>query len=348
MIGTDLLLDVVIVEVAVLIVALAALFGHGLFLHLRELRYGRLVKQGRRILGEALQGSVSDEEVRSLSRMPTDVQLRLFLEVAPALLGLDRQRLAGLAARIGLDSAAEKQLSHRAWWRRLRALRVLTLIDAGSEKAAASLDDDVPEVAAQAADWSAEHPTPEIIEKLILMLADERVMCRFAVQDALLRIGGPTITPLATFLRLSDDGLLPALRVAAKLADPAFLEGSLRLSEHPDAGVRVAAAEVLGGLGGREAADRLLALLGDESSDVRSAAAKALGYMGYWPAAPELARSLSDNEWDVRRAAGGSLARLGAPGLLMLRKASGGEDRFASDMALHILDLTERTERVGA
>lgn len=345
MIGTDLLFDVFIVEVAILMVALVTLFGHAIFLNLRESRFDRLVAEGRQILANALQDEAPPDQVATLSKMPGDVQLRLFEEIAPALLGIDRRRLARLAQQIGLDAAAERQAKHRAWWRRLRALRVLTLVDAPSEVAPLLLKDEVPEVAAQAADWASEHPTPAIVEQLILMLADDRVLCRFSVQDALLRIGAPAIAPLAEFLDLSDDGLLPALRVARRLADPAFLDGAERLSRIEDGRTRAEAVRVLGSLGGRRAADRLTELLDDPEEEVRAAAAEALGYMGHWAASPQLVRAMSDAAWSVRRAAGLSLSRLGAPGNLMLRKTLTSGDAFASDMANHILDLSSPSAR---
>lgn len=344
MIEIGLLWKVITAEVLAFCVAVVLILGHGLALIAREKRYKRLVHRGRNILAAALEGHVGEEAVEDLARMPVDVQLRLFSEVAPILLGSDRKRLGRLGERVGLAAAADEHALDKRWWRRLRALRVLTLIDADSKVAPLLLKDRVADVAAQAAEWASEHPSPEVIDELVRMLSHERVLCRHAVKDALLRIGRPSIAPLAHALETWGDGTLAALQVAARLGDPSFLQGTLRLSRSEDDEIRTAAAATLGGLAGRSAADRLVEMLEDPSPGVRAATATALGHMGHWPAAPALANAMVDPAWEVRRSAGLALARLGAPGSLMLRKVTRGGDGYAADMARHVLDLSGRSE----
>jgi hypothetical protein len=63
--------------------------------------------------------------------------------------------------------------------------------------------------------------------------------------------------------------------------------------------------------------------------------------MQHWQAASSLANGLRDRTWRVRRESGLALRAIGAPGVLFLRRALKGDDRFAADMAQQVLDLPE-------
>ncbi len=175
---------------------------------------------------------------------------------------------------------------------------------------------------------------------MLKMLADPATQARFAVQDALLRMGAIVAEPLAEFLEThSGSPAESGLRVAGALAEARFLPAALRLSTADEAGVRVAAANLLGAIGSAASAERLTELLKDPDSSVRGAAANGLGRMQHWPAASQLAESLRDRTWRVRRDAALALRAIGAPGVLFLRRALKGDDAFAADMAQQILDL---------
>ena len=202
------------------------------------------------------------------------------------------------------------------------------------------LADPNPAVRAQAAEWAAAQPSPSVISIMLTMLADPATQARFAVQDALLRMGVTIADPLASFLETHSG--LPAeagLRVAEALAETRFLPAALRHSASEDVGVRCAAANLLGAISGADSAARLTELLKDSDSLVRAAAAHGLGRMQHWPAASQLAGCLRDPAWRVRRNAGLALRALGAPGALFLRRALKGDDPFAADMSQQVLDL---------
>jgi hypothetical protein len=129
------------------------------------------------------------------------------------------------------------------------------------------------------------------------------------------------------------------LEIATRLVASRFLDPVLALCQHPAPHIRSLAALFLGALGGTMGIERLFTLLTDSDADVRAAAARALGRLGHWPAASRLAPLLRDRVWAVRREAGLALRTLGAPGLLFLRRSLADGDRFAADMARHILDL---------
>jgi len=158
----------------------------------------------------------------------------------------------------------------------------------------------------------------------------------------LLRMGNVIAIPLASFLETHSGRSAEAgLRVAESVAVPGFLAPALRHSSADDAGVREAAAKLLGGIAGADAGARLTEMLGDDDSNVRAAAASALGRMKYWQAGTMLAGRLRDQRWRVRREAGLALRALGAAGVLFLRRALKGDDRFAADMAEQVLELPE-------
>jgi HEAT repeat protein len=102
---------------------------------------------------------------------------------------------------------------------------------------------------------------------------------------------------------------------------------------------RARAAALTGAIGGRAAVETLVRLLHDPAAEVRASAAHALGKLEHWPAAASLAALLRDPAWDVRRAAALALRAMGAPGLLLLRRSTSDEDRFARDIARQALEL---------
>jgi HEAT repeat protein len=204
------------------------------------------------------------------------------------------------------------------------------------------LSDPHASVRAQAAEWAGAQPSAPIISTMLTMLADPATQARFAVQDALMRMGSIVGEQLAAFLETHEGQPAEAgLRVAEAIGGPNFRPAALRLSANEDAPVRVAAANLLGAIGDAASAERLAALLKDPDSQVRAAAAHGLGRMQHWPSASQLAECLRDSTWHVRRNAGFALRAIGAPGALFLRRALKGDDRFASDMAQQVLDLPE-------
>lgn len=341
MISTSLLTQVAVIEACVLALAILLFFGRGALLDRRVRRSSGPLARGRVLMTRVLEEGLTPAEEAEIAAMEWGVRLRLFAELAPMLAGADRLVLSDLARRVGVTNQAEAECRSPKWHRRLRGVRILTMVGADSSAAVDLLDDENTEVAAQAAQWAAEHPSPHVVEKLAEMLGDDRTLCRFTVQDSLLRLGSMSVPSLARLLAEGQDGLIPALRVAAKIGDARFMEGAQRLSAHDLPEVRAEAAALLGALGGGEPAARLLEMLRDADEAPRAAAARALGRMGQWPAAPKLAQKLTDPSWEVRRAAGLALSSLGAPGILILQRALTSEDAFAADMARHILDVHE-------
>jgi HEAT repeat protein len=325
--------------------AVAALFGHGLWLRISEAWARRRIEDGRTSLytlmrsGSGVPGGVRERCVEQLRRLPPRLQIRLVLSLARSLEPSAATPLCRVAEEIGLTGRAERDCRSRLWWRRLEGARLLTLLGADDRALPRLLDDPHPAVRRQAVEWAADDPVPGMVDGLVALL-ERPGADRFSAQDALLRAGSVAVEPLARLLEADEaPGTDAALRVAAALAHPRFTQPAIRLCSATDAGIRAAAAELLGSIGGEEGTVVLAELLDDGDPAVRAAAARSLGRLRYWASAPKLAGRMRDTSWQVRRAAGLALRAVGPPGLLVLRKMRSDANNFAADMARQVLDL---------
>ncbi|HEV7839735.1 MAG TPA: HEAT repeat domain-containing protein [Gemmatimonadaceae bacterium] len=336
------LLDIVMwIELGLLVLAVVVFFAHGVWLFASQKRFLRDMTAARDSLARVLtRGTVNVEEIEVLRRIPRDAQAAAFLEASRNVTGAGKERLRFVAREIALLDRARKLCENRRWTRRLRGARILARMDVTDPIVEKLLGDSNPAVRAQAAEWAASHPSPGVISIMLTMLADPATQARFAVQDALLRMGSEVVEPLEAFLETHTGSPAESgLRVAEALAETKFLPAALRHSASDEVGVQTAAANLLGAIGGAAAAARLTELLKDPDSLVRAAAAHGLGRMQHWPAAAQLAECLRDPTWRVRRDAGLALRAIGAPGALFLRRALKGNDPFAADMSQQVLDL---------
>ena len=334
------------IEAAVVAFGLAVFFGRAGWLRLTERWRARRLALG----SDALQAALDDDdhplELAPLASLPRRVQITLLAGVAPSLAGESRRRLTHAAEQLGLLRHAAKRCRSWWWWRRLQGARLFTLLGSGEDSVPALLGDRHPEVRAQAARWAIEHHDDEILERLLEMLDRDDASTRFAVTDALIRIGRAVTERLARHLAApAGRSRVPALEVAVALADPVLLPVGLDLCKDDTPEVRALAARLVGALGGGAGTDVLVRMLGDDAPEVRAAAARALGKAGHWPAAAALAEMLGDRSWEVRRQAGIALRSLGSPGMLFLRRALSADDPFAADAARQMLDMPDSSTR---
>jgi hypothetical protein len=330
---------------SVLLVMLGLLLGHAVWLTQSNLRSRHLLEGGRRALSSLLDLDGADEEpLARLRSLPRRLQIRLLAEAALPLAGAHRDRLTEIYERLGVVDWAGRACSSRVWWKRLRAVRVLTLLRTGGDYVRPLVEDRHPLVRAQAIEWCAVRPDPALVHSLLDHLGDASRLCRFTVQDTLLRIGPAVADPLrARLLEPEGPGTRNGLRVATGIADPRFLEPALLHSASKHAATRTSAATLLGAVAGEAAVDRLVALLTDEDPGTRAAAASALGEMGQWTAAHAVAKLLRDPVFPVRRAAGLALRSMGSPGEIFLRRYRADPDPGAAGIARQILDLPPRS-----
>lgn len=346
MITANLIIDVLIGEAALLSGCILTFVVHGCWLWwYRRWSRPRLAK-ARSVLAFGLGSpSLPTLQLHLPQRLSAGLQVRLLVDLARNLHGFGRHRLSEMAYELGLIERAERRCLSRFWWRRLEGARHLTVTEAGEKVVPTLLRDRHPSVRAQAAEWAADHPTPEVIAGLLFLLNDDDVSSRFTVQDSLMRMGSVVVDPLVEYIWThSGHAIEAALRVAAGLADPRFLAVALARCSDESPKVRALAANVVGAIGGINGTEVLMGILADADPRVRASAARALGKLTHWPAAPALIPLLRDRYWIVRREAGLALRALGAPGTLFLRRTLSDQDHFAADMARQVLDLPDTTE----
>jgi len=328
-------------EVMLLVLAFVMYFAHGAWLYFHQRRDERLITGARELLARLLTRSTVDPaEVETLAGLPRRIQVAVFLELSSNVSGTGRERLRFLAGETSLLRRARAFCHSWRWGLRLRGARILARMDVADPVVEQLLRDGQPAVRAQAAEWGAAQPSLPVVHELLNMLADPETLARFAVQNALLRMGAIVVEPLATYLATNAGEPAEAgLRVAEALAGPRFLPAGIRFSTDHDPALRTNAANLLGAIGDAAGASQLVQMLSDRSPDVRAAAARGLGRMRHWQAATILAQGMRDPAWRVRRESGMALRAIGAPGVLLLRRTLKGDDAFAADMAQLILDL---------
>lgn len=330
-------------EGVVLFFSLLILFGHAWLAGRREKRWSVPLQRGRMAILEVVRnGRPTKPDEQLLRDLPVRLQVRLFTEIVPSITGQSRDHLARLAQHIGLVPVAERMAVARDWRDRLHGVRLLAAVGGGANVVPGLLDDPDPAVRAEAVEWAASNPTPELIDRMVSLLPRTDRYGSFVVRDSLLRVGEAVVPTLARYLeKHSGRNAEPALDVAAGIPDVRFAPAALRLCRDPLPHVRARAAALAGAVGSEESVGVLQTLVSDDDAEVRAAAAAALGRLGHWPSATVIAPLLRDRAWIVRSQSALALRALGSPGLLYLRKGLSDEDPFAADIARQVLDLPE-------
>ncbi len=285
------------------------------------------------------QHSDLEDSAQAVKKLPQPERLRLIGGLTLHLAGEDQVRLLALADATGLMETASSGCRDHRWWVRLQGVRTLVTLGKADQIPETLVRDPHYLVRAEAAYLWTSRGT-EGIASLIELLGEPSMVARFTVQDALLRMGQAVGEPLSKFLAKEEQaGTLPALEVASRLAHPATLIAILNLANSEDAEIRTASAKALGGLGGKDAQDKLLHLLDDVNPEVRVAAAEAVGVLSDWKATAKLATLLSDENWPVRKAAGLALIQTGPPGKLYLTRYAREDKSMAGIMSRYVLAL---------
>ncbi|MGD0312570.1 MAG: HEAT repeat domain-containing protein [Acidimicrobiales bacterium] len=335
---------------ATLIVIMLVVIGSAILAVLTTVAVSSLV-QAHRIRREpsveparlALVAALSGDDSRAmelfpgLDRFSRRSIIATMLDLAPSVKGTSRLVLVSLGEQIGVLEQARRGVHGRRWSVRLYSARVLTAFGVESESLLALFSDRAPEVRTQAATWCAATPSSQGIACLVAQLADRDGQCRFAAQDALIRIGLPVFEALMGALdSASAEVAVRILIVAAAVGDERSFGRVEALVSDPSSEVRALSAAVLASTGSPEAGSLLVTLLDDDSDEVVLAAAAGLARLCYWPAAASVERVLSHTSWELRRQAIVTLSALGAPGLILLR-AQASDRGPAADMASQAL-----------
>jgi HEAT repeat protein len=335
------LVVVMLISICAAIAAVLITVAVSSFLQAHRDRLEPSLGDGRQAVVNALSGDGSkvEEALQCLRQFPERYITGVMLDLAPSVTGTSRTVMISLAEKIGLLRRARSGVRSRRWSRRLYAARVFTAFGIESDDLDTLVTDRSPEVRAQAARWCVATPTPSAIAHLIGLLNDVDGRCRFAAQDALIRVGLPGSASLLSALSASTgEASIRILRVAAAMGDDRFYEQAHALTTDPSSGIRSMAVAVLARTGNPHAGPTLVGMLNDESSDVALAAAEGLAKLGYWRGAPQVEKLLGHESWDVRKQAGLTLLALGAPGAVLLRATAPG-DGPAAEMAVRALQV---------
>ena len=187
MISFTLLQHIVLVQGILLAVSLGLFFAHRLWLAWYGRRYQPLLERTQATIDTVVLGGTAlpPTEYEWLCALPVRLQIRLFTHLAPSLSGAKKQQLTELAHALGLLARAATRCRSQWWWRRLQGARLFTLLGGGEHVVPLLFLDRAALVRAQAAEWAVEHPTPAVINALLLLLGDAESLCRLAAQDAL-------------------------------------------------------------------------------------------------------------------------------------------------------------------
>ncbi|MEA3400670.1 MAG: HEAT repeat domain-containing protein [Armatimonadota bacterium] len=172
------------------------------------------------------------------------------------------------------------------------------------------------------------------VQPLIGRLKDGRPEVRAAAAQALGALGDPAAAqPLATLLLTNRRGATAEIAEAlVKIGQPAIAPLTPAL-DHPEAAVRLVAAETIATIGTSDAVLPLGKALTDPEVKVREAAADALRNLADRRVLHQLIAALGDSESRVYYAARDALARMGEPAIPALLGALGSANTRVAYMA---------------
>lgn len=338
------------VEGLILAACLLLLVGRTVWLRRETLQWEPQLHEVRVGLIQALESGApaADCDVPGVRVLPRRIQIRLFIDLAERLSGSRLQELTNLARRLAIVQHGEHLCRSRRWPRRIRGIRLLTALGEGEHLIPSLFHDPSPIVRSEVTHWAADHPSPAAIEEVLRALTDEDGFCRFAAHNALHRMGAAAVRPLERYIASQTGAALErAMAVAASLGHEEFSELAGKLVDHDSPSIRKLALDTLARAGDLQSVPLVLNRLNDPEPSVRRAAVRTLGHLHCWQTAPTLGLLLADPVWAVRQETGTVLRSLGAPGVLVLRRALANSDRFVADMARHVLgrpSLKARTE----
>jgi hypothetical protein len=328
-------------EAVLLAALLAFLFAHALWSGWQRKRKELAHIAGQAAIAAWLDDPISEaESATTLRRLPLDVRVALCVQSAPSLPEAKQERLRSTAEKTGVTRHALKLLTSWWWWRRVQGARVLMQLGYreffGFEPPL--LRDRHPMVRAQGALCATLHPSPDIIEELLVLLNDKNSECRFGAQYALRRIGAAAVEPLTHYLS-QHKGVttVSALQMAVGLADARMTGPAIRLCEDASPVVREWAARLLGAIGDSRTASPLLVLLEDSEPGPRAAAALSLGRLGHPQAAPALYSLLHTGPQPMQKEAAQALSALGPEGRKYLQLALDEGANLAVDTPAQLL-----------
>jgi hypothetical protein len=266
----------------------------------------------------------------------------ILLRLAIDLRGDTGDAIAGLYQRLGLFEADAARLRSWSVTRRARAAVDLGLIRArGALPVLLRAIEDRNTRVRQAATWAiGQVADREALIVLIRLLGDPSAAVARRAQEVLAERGREIEEALLSYAGESGnrDGRLRAIELLGWLRVAGAVELLLRLVTDPDLEIRVKAVKAAAAIGDPRFLEPFHDALEDPQWEVRCQAARGLSVLGSPLSVSRLSRALRDSQWWVRFYAAVALAEVGAVGEVALTEAVESGPPAARDMARYVLE----------
>lgn len=319
--------------------------------HRRAQHIHRSLLAGVNLLREPLRVLMMREDegqslAAALAGLPPDIATSLLLRMTGSRLGGEElQELAPLLRGAKWVDDVLARGSSRTWWRRMHAARLLVVVGSPRDRPliARLLVDPHPAVASAATELIGPHGDAAIIKSVMRTLPSLPATVRQQRMRALRSHAAESTALLVPLLEQpqSDENLRVWVHLAEILGTPEALVAVVRHAWHPNPSVRATVARALRSCFLPAGIETSHVLLHDDDWTVRAAAARALGGLGATQAVADLELAMQDEFWWVRFRSALALRGLGASGEASLENAARSTDRYASDMAVVVLGLSE-------
>jgi HEAT repeat protein len=275
---------------------------------------------------------------RTDRRVVRDVLLQLALDLR----GEDAEHIARLYWRLGLLDLDLARLGSRRPGRRTAAAANLeTLAIPGTLRCLLPLLDDRDTHARMAAVRAAGRiGSREALAALVPRLGDASPSVSRQAQDILAESGRGVADEIRTYLRATDSrrAQYAAVELLGWFRAPESAELLLDLMGAGDAELRIKAVKAAAAIGDPRFLDSFHALLADPRWELRAQAAKGLGGLGSPASIPALKGLLADPQWWVRYSAALALADQGVAGEVALEDALADPRPVVRDIPRYVLE----------
>lgn len=275
---------------------------------------------------------------RSDRRVVRDVLLRLALDLR----GDDAEHIARLYWRLGLlDIDLARLRSRRPGRRAAASANLETLAIPGTLRFLLPLLEDRDTHARMAAVRAAGRiGSRDALAALVPRLGDPSPSVARQAQDILAESGRVVADEIRTYLRATDSrrAQCAAVELLGWFRAPESVDLLLDLVGARDAELRIKAVKAAAAIGDPRFLESFHALLADPRWEVRAQAAKGLGALGSPASIPALQALLADPQWWVRYSAALALAELGAAGEVALEDALADPRPIVRDIPRYVLE----------
>lgn len=304
------------------------------------------VRQREAALGRRLFKALEDARAifplrRVLRAFDHLVLRRMLLRLALDLRGDEARAIADLYRDLGLLDREFKAL--RGWRARRRAAAAANLATLRMPKIqrqlVRALDDPDRRVRIALIRAIGEIGDREALVALVRRLGERSPTVVRQVEEVLIDRGREVVPEIVAYAQTTRRlrGQRAALEVLGLLRAPLAIELLLERVHHADRELRIRAVKAAAAISDPRFLDAFHTLLGDPVWEVRCQAAKGLGSLGSPASVPLLRTALGDGHWWVRFYAAVALAELGEPGRAALQAAAGDPEPTVRDMARYLV-----------